>query len=81
MVLKSLKPEAEDEPPQPNIPAVQITIEADKATLLVSMGNGLFIQQVLVAKTMDDICQLWRESRKELAKQQQLIADVIRTKR
>ena len=78
-MLKSVKPEAEPQP-QP-IPAVQITIEADKAVLLVSMGNGLFIQQVLVAQTMEQICQLWRESRKELAKQQQLVADVIRTKR
>ena len=80
MVLK-LQPEAEPEPESPPIPTVKIVIEADKATLVVDMGSGLFIQQVLVAKTMDDICHLWRESRKELAKQQQLIAEVIRTKR
>ena len=78
-MLKSVEPVDEPEP-QPNIPAVQITIEADKAVLMVSMGNGLFIQQVLTVPVMEDMCRLWRESRKELARQQQLKAEILRTK-
>lgn len=78
MLLKPVKEEPEELPP---IPTVNITIEADKATLMVSLGNGFFIQQVLTAQTMEDICRTWRESRKQLARQQQLVADVMRTKK
>ena len=74
-------PEHEEPEARPAPPAINISIAADNATLSIGMGNGLFIQQVLSAETMQQICKVWLESRKELMKQQQLVADVIRTKR
>lgn len=76
MVLKPVKPVEQPEQPSP----VTITVATESATVTISLGNGLFLQQVIPAQTMDEVSKLWRESRRQLAQQQQLIADVIRTK-
>jgi hypothetical protein len=66
---------------QPTVPTIKLEIAAESATLIISLGSGLFIQQVLSAETMQQICKVWLESRKELMKQQRLVADVLKTKR
>ena len=66
MALQSLKPVEQPEP-QP-IPAVNVSIGIESATFSVAHGNGLFTQLVLTAETMQQVCKLWLESRKELMK-------------
>lgn len=74
-------PEQEQPEARPQPAPVNIMIAADNATLTMSFGNGTFIQQVLSAETMQQICKVWLESRKELMKQQQIVAEVIKSKR
>ena len=77
-----LKPVVADEPEPQQPSPVTITVSAaDGVTLTISLGNGLFIQQLLSVETMQQLDKLWHQSCKELEHQQQLVADVIKTKR
>ena len=72
-----LKTEAQPGQPAP----VTITVSAaEGATMTISLGNGLFIQQLLSVETMEQLDKLWHQSCRELAKQQQLKAEILRTK-
>lgn len=67
-----------EEPPA--FPTIGFQIAPDSATFVFALGNGLSIQQVVNAETMQQICKVWLESRKQLMQQQQLVADVMRSK-
>ena len=67
--------------PQPQAPTLGFQVSAEGATFVFNLGNGLSIQQAVDAATMQELCKVWLESRKQLMAQQQLIADVMRTKR
>lgn len=66
---------------QPPTPTINMQVGPDSATLTFLLGNGLSIRQEFTAETMQQMCKVWLESRKELMKQQQIVADVLKTKR
>jgi hypothetical protein len=74
-------PEQSEPQPQAGVPSLEFRVAPESATFIFTLGNGLSIQQVVHAEAMNQIEKVWRESRKQLMAQQQLVADVMRTRR
>jgi hypothetical protein len=64
----------------PSFPQLGFQVMPDGAVFVIQLGNGVSINQVVNAETMQQICKAWLESRKALMQQQQLVADVLRSK-
>ena len=67
---------------QPQQQQVQIGLNflPNGVALRIPIGPITIIEQIIPEEMMNQLCQQWKESRRALAQQQALIADVMRTK-
>jgi hypothetical protein len=74
--LKLLTPGTPEE--QPSYPRTNIQVVPQGAIITVMFAPDLHLTKLLDEQTMNDICKLWMQSRKQLKNDMELAARVMR---
>lgn len=75
-------PEQEQEQKQQTVsfPAVSVMIANDGIVIETFFSTNISFKQGIAEQQVNELMKLWVENRKQLQKQQKLVADVMRTK-
>lgn len=65
----------------PQFPQVGINIQPNGMLIQILIAPGFAFTQLIDEKTMNDVAGKWLETRREIKKEQQLVADVMRSKK
>jgi len=78
--LRLVGNEPAPQPQQPQFPQTNVQIQASGLVISTILAPGLAITTALDEQTMNQICTDWIRSRRDIKRQLDLAAEVMRTK-
>lgn len=72
---------SKEQPAQPTFPTVNVLVATDGMVIETFIAPNISFKQVLPESQVNEVMKLWVQTRKQIQQQQQLISDVMRTKR